>query len=144
MRVSHSVLIHRPVEQVFAYVTDLRNEVRWQPEIKEVRITSPGPLGKGSTFIEVRRTFGRNLVWHFEIEDYEAPFRLCIRSTSGTMPYTGCRLFEAVPEGTRVTESGELTTPLMVRWMDGLFARLSQRPLTAAYGNLKALLEQDS
>jgi uncharacterized membrane protein len=142
VRVSHSVLIHRPVEQVFAYVTDLRNELHWQPEIKEVRITSPGPLGKGSTFIEVRRTFGLSLVWYFEIDDYEAPRRLCIRSTSGRLPYSGCRVFEAVPEGTRITEYGELKTPAPLRWMDGLFARLSQKPLQVAYGNLKALLEQ--
>jgi uncharacterized membrane protein len=143
MRVSNSVLIRRPVEQVFAYVTDLSNELRWQPEIKEVRITSPGPLGKGTTFIEVRRSFGIKWVWYLEVDEYEPPFRLCIRTLKGTLPYSGCRQFESVPGGTLVTETGELKMPGPLRLFDGLFARLSQRPLAVAYGNLKALLEQE-
>ncbi|WP_224364425.1 SRPBCC family protein [Hyalangium versicolor] len=145
MRVSHSVFIRRPVEQVFAYVTNLTNELRWQPEIKEVRITSPGPLGKGSTFIEVRQSFGRKWVWYFDIEEFEFPRSIRVRSTAGsTMPYVGTRSFEPAPGGTLVTESGELTLPGPLRLFDGLFSYLSRRPLALAYGNLKALLEADT
>ena len=47
MDLTHSIVIRRPVEQVFAFVTDLRNETRWQPEIELVRQTSAGELGVG-------------------------------------------------------------------------------------------------
>ena len=44
--------------EVFAFVTDLRNETRWQPEIRSV--TQEGPLASGATFRESRVSFGRS------------------------------------------------------------------------------------
>ncbi len=41
MKVKHTVLIRRPVEEVFAFVADLANETRWQPEIQSVTLEGP-------------------------------------------------------------------------------------------------------
>ena len=40
--------IHRPIELVFAFVSDLQNGPRWQPELLEVRPITEGSLGIGS------------------------------------------------------------------------------------------------
>jgi hypothetical protein len=65
MKVQHSIVINRPIEQVFAFVTNLaENERRWQPEIEVLQFTSAGPMGVGTTFREARRTFGRRYEWH--------------------------------------------------------------------------------
>ena len=71
MKIQHSVIIQRPMEEVFAFVTDLRNETRWQPEIKSV--TLDGAVAAGATFREERVSFGRRFVWRFRITRCEAP-----------------------------------------------------------------------
>jgi uncharacterized membrane protein len=141
MKIQHSIIINRPLEQVFAFVTNLENEMHWQPEIESIQFTSDGPMGVGTTFQEVRRTFGRRYEWHFEVTEFELNKIFCIRTLSGTIPYQGCRLFEPAPGGAKVTERGELQTPGLLKLLDPLMARLSQKPLAEAYNNLKSLLE---
>jgi carbon monoxide dehydrogenase subunit G len=45
-----TVLIERPVEEVFGFVADLTNVASMDPSVKSVQKTSQGPIGAGSTF----------------------------------------------------------------------------------------------
>ena len=141
MKIQYSVLINRPIEEVFAFVTNLENETRWQPEIKSV--TLDGPLQTGGTFRETRVTFGRRYDWHFRITQFQPPFHITIETISGTTPYSGSRIFEAVNGSTRVTERGELKTSGLLCLFDPILAHLSQKPLQKAYNRLKVLLETE-
>jgi uncharacterized protein YndB with AHSA1/START domain len=40
-----SVIIHRPVEEVFAYVSDPTHSAEWQAQLLEVRKLTDGPVG---------------------------------------------------------------------------------------------------
>jgi hypothetical protein len=59
-RFKQSVVINRPVEQVFAFVSDLENDPPWSGAA-EMRRTSPGPVGIGTTFQQRDRFLGRRL-----------------------------------------------------------------------------------
>ena len=142
MKVKHTIIINRPIDEVFAFVTNLDNETRWQPEIKSV--TLEGQLQAGSTFREIRVTFGRIYDWHFRITEFEPPNRITIDTIGGSARYRGSRLFEAVADGTQVTEIGELEMPRFLSVLNPLFSRLSQRPLRLAYDRLKLLIEAES
>jgi hypothetical protein len=50
-------IVHRPVEQVFDFVATrhFENHPRWDPDLLEMRQTSPGPAGQGATALVVRR-----------------------------------------------------------------------------------------
>ena len=139
MKIHHSAVILRPVDEVFGYVTSLENETAWQPEIESVQLD--GPIAAGVTFTEVRRSLGWRFKWLFEITVYEKNREIRIRTLAGTVPYEGSRLFESVEGGTRVTEVGEVETPTLLKALDPLFMRFSRRALAAAYGNLKRILE---
>jgi len=141
MKVQHSVTINRPIEQVFAFATTLENEMRWQPEIESIQLDSDGPMGVGTTFREARRSFGRLYECQCDVTEFELNKIFCIQTLSGTIPYRGCRIFEPVSGGTKVTEMGELQTTGFLKLLDPLMARLSRKPLKAAYDNLKSLLE---
>lgn len=141
MKVKHTIFINRPIDEVFAFVTNLQNETRWQPEIKLV--TLEGALQTGATFRELRVTFGRTYDWCFRITEFHPPYRIAIDTISGAARYRGARIFEAVENGTQVTEMGELEMPRFLRVFDLLFGWLSQRPLRIAYGRLQALLEAE-
>lgn len=139
MKVQHSVVIRRPLEEVFAFVTDLRNETRWQPEI--VSVTIDGPLREGAIFHERRVTFGRRYSWCFRITRLRVPHVIEIETITGTAPYRGARTFEAVDGGTRVTERGELELPWILRPSSRPLGWLSNRCLRVAYGRLARMLE---
>ncbi len=139
MRTAHTVIVHRPLAEVFAFVTDLRNETRWQPEIRAV--TLEGPIGAGSTFRERRVTFGRSFDWRFRITRYDAPHAIAIATIEGAAPYRGSRSFEALGTSTKITETGELELPGRLARLDPIAERISRRPLRIAYDRLKALLE---
>jgi uncharacterized membrane protein len=49
-RVATSVVINRPPEEVFEFVSNFENNPRWQSGMHEARITSEGPLGVGTTY----------------------------------------------------------------------------------------------
>ena len=44
-----SILIRRPVEEVFDYVADERNEPGYNPQLRSVEKTTPGPIGVGTS-----------------------------------------------------------------------------------------------
>lgn len=70
---THSVIINRPAEVVFRYVTDPANIPSWAWYIEEVHVEPPGPLGEGSEIHQTVR--GRESVWH--VTAYE-PFHRCV------------------------------------------------------------------
>ena len=46
----NTVLIARPIEDVFAFLSDLENVPKWNYSIVETRKVSEGPIGVGTTY----------------------------------------------------------------------------------------------
>ena len=61
IKVEDSVVIERPVEDVFAYVADQTNAPHWQAGLVEVRRTTDGPVGVGARHTAVRTFMGRRM-----------------------------------------------------------------------------------
>lgn len=141
LRTTHSTVIRHPVKEVFAFITNVENDLKWQPEILEVVVTSKGQVKAGSTFREVRRVQGRTQTWDMLITEFEPNRRICIKAVRGTVPYRGCRTFEAVPGGTRITEVSEGELPWFLRPFTPLIARVLLRSVRPAYNILKRILE---
>ena len=57
-RIAGDIVIERPVEEVFDFVADERNEPRFNPRILRAEKISPGPIGFG-TRAEVKARVGR-------------------------------------------------------------------------------------
>ena len=49
--VESTVVINRPVEDVFAFASDQTNEPKWHTDVLEVHPASGGPVGPGSTSV---------------------------------------------------------------------------------------------
>ena len=63
--------IQRPVEQVFAYLADLRNMTAWAEGIVEVEAMTPGTTGPGTTYRLVALLAGRRVTTPITITQYE-------------------------------------------------------------------------
>ena len=75
-RVEGDIIINRPIEEVFDFCADERNEPRYNPQMAHVEQTSSGPIGLGSQFRAEMRTMGRMVAMTIEWTAYERPSRL--------------------------------------------------------------------
>lgn len=57
IKIEQSVIIHRPVEEVWQFMSNVENVTKWDRGVLQARQTSEGPLGVGSTLQTVRQFF---------------------------------------------------------------------------------------
>ncbi len=58
-RLECSVTIDRPVEEVFAFLSNYENDPKWSSATVEGKKTSEGPIGVGTTWRSVSKVLGR-------------------------------------------------------------------------------------
>ena len=72
-------IIRRPPADVFAYLSDLRNEMEWNPSAQRIKKLTGGPVGMGTRFEAEWRNAPRTVV---EVVRYEPPRLWQTRSRS--------------------------------------------------------------
>jgi carbon monoxide dehydrogenase subunit G len=136
-----SVLIARPVEEVFAFIEDARNRPRWDDSVDSEELTSPEPIGVGTTVRTKLRSMGREYVYTWEVVEHRPPSRMTIESTSGPFPTTlEYELGER--EGATALDFSVSGRPSgLLRLFEPLIARNTQRNIDRGFARLKQLLE---
>jgi len=143
-RFQREIVIIRPVEEVFDFVTDARNEPRFNPRILSAEKTTSGPIGRGTCFVLVSKAMGRPMAVEYEITAYERPRRMTSRTISGLplIDVESAETFEPVGGGTRMRWVWEVKPRGAVgRLMAPVFARMLGRRLDRAFANIKRVLE---
>jgi uncharacterized membrane protein len=141
VRVNGEIVIRRPVDEVFDFVADERNEPQYNPHMTRSDLATPEPIGLGSRFHAEITSKGRTTEMTVEFTEYQRPQRLGLVSTLSAMTITGGLTFEPVPEGTRMQWSWELAPRGLFRLASPLIARTGRRQEQAIWSNLKRLLE---
>ena len=136
-----TVVINRPVDVVFEFVTNRENLLQWATTLLEAKQTSRGPVDVGTTFKEVHRFFGRQLVFSFEVTDHKSNRESRFRSISGPMPIRGGYTFEPVEAGTRITLVFDVKLVGLSKLAKPILAIVAQRQWETNFANLKNLLE---
>jgi len=141
---SVEVLISRPLDEVFAFVADVRNRPRWDDSVDSEELTSPEPIGVGSTVRTKLRSMGKDYEYTWEIVEHEPPNRMKVESTSGPFPTTLDFQFEGQDGGTRVKAAATGRPTGLMGLLQPMIARTTQRNLDRGYVRLKTLLETGS
>jgi hypothetical protein len=81
------VRIARPLEEVFAYVSEPLNFPDWNSAVQTVRNTSPAGTGVGSTYLMERELPTGRAVNELEVLTREWPSEFAIRTTFGPTPF---------------------------------------------------------
>jgi uncharacterized protein YndB with AHSA1/START domain len=144
IKVDESIIIQRPVEEVFAFVADQRNAPEWQSGLLEVRRTDEGPLGVGATHAVVRKFMGRRMEVNNEYVAYELNAQVTFKSTAGPMPFEFSYLTESTPTGTRLTGNMQVKAAGFMGLAEPLIGASMKREMRAAFGELKDLLENQA
>ena len=145
IRTQHSVLIRRPVEDVFLFVAEgfFENYRKWSPEVTELRKTSVGPMGVGTTGWQVRYDVGKRTEARFSVSRYIAQRQLSFVSLSKPQFRVDYR-FEPVADDTRLTFDFELSPALYMLPFRRLISETVERGGQRVVCNLKALLEAET
>ena len=136
-----SIMIKRPLKEVFAYVSDLQTGIYWQNGLLEVRRTNAGPLGVGAQYSSVRKFMGRKVASSVEFFNFEPDQKIAFKSITGDSPFVQTMLFESTLEGTRVTSRLELETSGLMGMAEPLIASGLKREVSTNFSVLKDLLE---
>ena len=142
-RVEGEVLIDRPVEEVFDFVADERNEPRFNPRMLYAEKITPGPIASGTRFRAIVRTFGRPTEMTTEFTACERPRRVVLITHLSRMDIDGALTFEPVDRGTRMSWSWELMPTGLLKLASPLLARIGRRQEQAIWSNLKEVLEHE-
>jgi len=136
-----SVVIERPVEEVFAFATDPNKDALWQSTTLDTEQTSGGAVDVGTTLRSTAKFLGRRIETTMEVTENEPPRRQCVRVTSGPIPGSGCYLFEPAEGGTRFTQKFDAEVGGFFKLAEPLVARAIRRQIDADMATLKDLLE---
>jgi uncharacterized protein YndB with AHSA1/START domain len=135
-----SVVINRPIDEVFAYLADEENNLTWRSGTVEAKKTSVGPVGVGTIYRVTNITMGRRFEGQAEVIEYEPNRHYATRNRSG-LPVETKRTFEPVDGGTRVTFTVKADLTGVFRSAEPLFENIGRRRLESDVADLKDLLE---
>jgi uncharacterized membrane protein len=136
-----SVRISRPLDEVFRYVADARNRPQWDESVDSEELTSPEPIGVGSTIHTRMRSMGREYEYTWKIVEHDPPTRMAVDSTSGPFPTTLVFEFTGEDGATEVAATVTGRPTGVMRLFQSMIARTTQQNLDRAYPRLKQLLE---
>ena len=136
-----SVVINRPIEEVFDYLTDCTRNPAWLSMVLEAHWTSAKPHGLGATGVMTVRFLGRRFEMPFEVIEHDPPLRSAIKFDGGPFPIRGEYTLEPAEGSTRITSLMEGSTGGFFKLADSLLAPMFKRAMRSDLANLKTLLE---
>jgi len=148
-RIEESILIDRPCEQVFGYLSNRTNDPAWMVAVRESHwldrdeSVAPAWIGRrGRMVMEVR---GKPVEFIDEVTDFRPGRRVAHRTVEGPFPLQTACVCEPAGEGCRATVVGEAERLVRgpLRWLvEPLIARQVRRSFRADLARLKEILEQ--
>ncbi|HEX8207628.1 MAG TPA: SRPBCC family protein [Solirubrobacteraceae bacterium] len=138
----YSIEIARPVEDVFDFVADPRNDARWCPRVQDCEQVEGDRPAVGARYaVRHNPTLQRPHLRRIEIVGCDRPSRIVSVQEDRVGRFTIAYELEPVAGGTRITQRDE------IEWRVGRLAkpigtRIVKRHMAAQLRNLKRLLEE--
>jgi carbon monoxide dehydrogenase subunit G len=143
INVEVSVVINRPLEEVFAFLSRLENNMKWRTGMIAAEQASAGPVGVGTTYRLVNEVLGRRIEGEAEVTEYVSNSSYATVNRSG-LPIETRRSFEPVPGGTRVTFAVKADLGRFSRPIGPLVSAIGRRRLRSDALKVKQLIESGS
>jgi ligand-binding SRPBCC domain-containing protein len=133
------VRIERPIEEVFAYVSNPGNFPYWNSAVSAVRETEPG-----STYVMERQLPTGRAVNELKIVALDRSTEFAIRTTSGPTPFSYVYRFSAENGETVVRLDAEVELDGVASLRRQLARRAVKRGVDDNFATLKGILENTS
>jgi len=141
-RFENSILINRPPEEVWAFMTDMFNAPRMRPGFLGWRQTSPGPLGVGSTMQGRAVILGMEARLNARFVEWDPPHGWVVTIFGRPFRSIDRVTLERIGNTTRISRSSEFEPhPVLKLLLWPLYPTLVRRQQRAVFENAKRLLE---
>ena len=137
----NSILINRPLDEVFAVLSNAENDSKWKSGGVEFKKTSQGPIGVDSTWNSVVHVLGQRIESQMKCTEHEAGWKYTVRSQSERFPYENQMTFEQVAGLTQVSMRSEAELGGFIKLAEPLLTNLVKRQFQDDLANLKDMLE---
>ena len=104
------LLVDKPAEDLFAFVSDGQNMSKWNVAVREVKQTSPGDVKVGTKYRMVRRLGRRRAVNTFQVTEYDPNKKFCMKTISGPQSCVYCFNFKSFGIRTRLCVAAVVET----------------------------------
>jgi uncharacterized protein YndB with AHSA1/START domain len=142
IKIEGSVLIDRPVEKVWNFLTSVENASKWDTGIVEARQTSEGSVGLGTTVEAISESRGRRRIMPIKVTAYDPDKRVAWSVNAGFAMGKVTYDFENVEGGTRLSKSTELELKGLYNLLKPILRRrYNQSEIVLDLGNIKRNVE---
>lgn len=143
-KIELSIVIDRPIDEVFKNATCLKGCVNWQTAVVSTeKLDENRPAEVGARYHHLVKFMGMKTETHPEIIRINPPHEFAYSDTDARNAFETRYLFDEVPGGTRmrVTIQGDLDQNLLGRIAKPVLERALARQFEADLDTLKDLLE---
>ena len=135
-----SVVIHRPVEEVFSFVADGETAMKWRPGVLDVKRLSG--KGVGAAYRQgVKGPGGRRIAADYEVTAFEPNRLIAFKAIAGPVRPSGEYRFESSDGGTKVSFALNAELGGWKKLLMGRAVQSTMEAEVATLENLRRLLE---
>ena len=145
LKYEESIVIQRPVGDVFDYMQDIHREHEWQPNLREAEQIPEGEPGVGTVRRYVSEFMGKRFENVYVNTVYEPDRKVAYKTAPDSdTQAVGEIIWEAAEGGTKVTMRVEADLGGLLRFVpNSLILSLARKELLDTLVRLKAVLEAD-
>jgi len=128
MKLARTVVVDKPLQAVFDYLSDFTTTTDWDPGTV-ITMREHGNGGIGTTYLNTSKFLGRTTQLTYLVEELAHQQLIRLRGENKTVTAVDTMTFRVVASGTEVTYAAEFTFKGLTRFMAPLlkpaFERLS-------------------
>ncbi len=140
VKIEASTEIKRPVEEVFAYLSNPETTPEWNAIVLESKATPPGPVKVGTKIHSVVKLLGRRVEGTADVTEFVPNKRFAFK---GSTPFPNELASSVAPTagGTKVTLSGQFEPGGFFKLAEPILSRIMKKQIEAQLDTLKEMLE---
>ena len=136
-----TVFIKLPQQEIFAFTSNPDNDRLWIKDLVSSEWISPDPVGVGSAKRAVSKFLGRNTSVTVEYTIWDPPNMYRVNFDFGPFSLQGTTKFEPQENGTRVTLTGQVKAPGILKLVEGTLAKQAKAQDGKNLETLKRIME---
>jgi len=141
-RIEASVLVRRPLSEVFAFLASPGNHAAFVPGMLQFQQTSPGAFGQvGARARGLRRVLGRRVGLPYEVIEFQPGASLALEGSLGPLTFRDGYVLQTEGEATRVQFWLEPSLRGLMRLAQPFVTLIGRAHATETLANLKRSLE---
>lgn len=141
MKLQKTVIVDKPLDAVFGYLSDFTTTTEWDPGTV-VTVTQHGDGGAGTTYLNTSTFLGRKTQLTYVVREFVPGEHIRLRGENKTVIAVDTMTFRSVDAGTEVTYTAEFTFKGPSRLLAPLLRPAFERLGTKAQAGMRTALDQ--